>query len=180
MLRIASALVSTAVVATGIVAVTAGTASAACPPPSPGKSYRITNKSTVSKSTNLHSDWVYDNLGGNLTYNHSKTATTSASGTWGVEAEAGVIFAKASKSFSVTVGKSWSKSSSWSYSIPARNKAGKTKVRMTMFHESKKFLATKYTYSFDARCRYHEKKVWAKWFTAPVKKDSNVWGLEWK
>ncbi|MFD9466895.1 hypothetical protein [Streptomyces sp. NPDC060027] len=78
MLRVASALVSTAVVATGIVAGTAGTASAACAP-SPGKCYHITNKSTVSKPTKLHSE--YDNLGGNLTYNHSKTATVSASGT---------------------------------------------------------------------------------------------------
>ncbi|MFB7331926.1 hypothetical protein ACFC00_09765 [Streptomyces adustus] len=135
----------------------------------------------MNKPTNLHSDWMFDNLRGKLTYNKTKTAETNASGTAGVEAEAGVIFAKASTSFSVTLGKSWSKSSSWSYELPASNKAGKTQVRMTMFHQSKKFLATKYTYDYDSQCQYHEHKVWAKWFTAPVKKnDVNVWGLEWK
>ncbi|MFJ6724575.1 hypothetical protein ACIQPQ_06605 [Streptomyces sp. NPDC091281] len=179
MLRSASSVVSIAVLASGIVAGTAASASAACAP-SPGKGYRISNKSTVSQPTNLHSEWMYDNLGGNLTYNKTSTATVSASGTVGVEAEAGAIFAKASTSFSVTVGKAWTKSSSWTYSIPAKNKAGKTKVRMTMFHESKKFKATKYTYRYDSRCRYQEKTVWSKWFTAPVKKDANVWGLEWK
>ncbi|MEU1517023.1 hypothetical protein ABZ490_33580 [Streptomyces sp. NPDC005811] len=179
MLRISSALVTTAVVAGGIVTGVAAPASAACAP-SPGTGYHITNKSTVSRPTNLHSEWMYDNLGGTLTYNHTRTATVSASGTAGVEAEAGVIFAKASTSFSVTVGKSWSKSNSWSYSIPAKNKAGKTKVRMTMFHESKKFKATKYSYYYDGHCKYHETTKWSKWFVAPVKADANVWGLEWK
>ena len=178
-LRIASTVVSTAVVAGGLVAGVAAPASASCAPDR-GTDYRISNKSTVSTPTNLHSDWMYDDLGGNLTYNHTATATVSASGTAGVQAEAGAIFAKASVSFSVTVGGSWSKSNSWSYSIPAKNKAGKTKVRMTMFHESKKFKATKFTYYTDGHCKYHETMKWAKWFTAPVKADANVWGLEWK
>ncbi|MFI2430751.1 hypothetical protein [Streptomyces sp. NPDC018693] len=175
---VSSALVS-ALLAGGVVTLAAAPASAACAP-SPGKGYRITNKSTVSKPTNLHSEWMYDNLGGTLTYNEAKTAEVNASGTAGIEAEAGAIFAKASTSFSVTVGGSWSKTSNWTYSIPAKNKAGKTKVRMTMFHESKKFKATKYTYYYDGNCKYHEKIVWSKWITAPVKKNSNVWGLEWK
>jgi hypothetical protein len=177
--KIASTLITTAVVAGGIVGGVASPASAACPPDR-GTGYRITDKSTVSKPTNLHSEWMYDNLGGNLTYNHTATATVSASGTAGVTAEAGAIFASASVSFSVTVGKTWSKSNSWTYSIPAKNKAGKTKVRMTMFHESKKFKATKFTYYYDGHCKYHESKKWSKWFTAPVKKDANVWGLEWQ
>ncbi|GAV45460.1 hypothetical protein [Streptomyces acidiscabies] len=179
MRKIASSVIASAILAGGVVAVSAGTASAACPPDA-GTRYTITNKSTVRQSSNLHSDWMYDNLGGTLTYNKTTTAAVNASGTATLGTEAGVIFAKASASFSVTVGKTWTKSSSWSYTIPAKNKAGKTKVRMTMFHESKKFLASKYAYHYDAHCKYIEKKLWSKWITAPVKKDSNVWGLEWK
>lgn len=179
MRKLASSVVTTAIVAGGMVGGVAAPTSAACAP-NPGKGYKITNKSTVQKSTNLHSDWMYDHLGGNLTYNATSTAEVNASGTAGVEAEAGAIFAKASASFSVTVGGSWSRSSSWEYSIPAKNKAGKTKVRMTMFHESKKFKVRKYTYRYNANCKYVEKTVWTKWMVAPVKSNSNVWGLEWK
>ncbi|MGW2704448.1 hypothetical protein [Streptomyces sp. NPDC001340] len=179
MRKLVSSAIASALLAGGVVSVAAAPASAACAP-SPGTGYHITNKSTVSKPTNLHSDWMYDNLHGNLTYDSTTTATVSASGTAGVEAEAGAIFAKASTSFSVTVGKSWSKSRSWTYSIPAKDKPGKTKVRMTMFHESKKFKATKYSYYYDGHCKYHENVKWSKWIVAPVKKDSNVWGLEWK
>lgn len=172
--RILSTGLASAMLVGGLVA-TASPASASCPEVGE-KYYKITNKSTVRKSTNLHSEWMYDNLGGTLKYNQSTTAEVNASGTAGVEAEAGAIFAKASASFSVTVGGSWSKSSSWEYEIPAKNKAGKTKVRMTMFHEAKKFKVTKTV--IKAPCRVV--KVWSKWITAPVKKDSNVWGLEWK
>ncbi|NEC87531.1 hypothetical protein [Streptomyces sp. SID12501] len=179
MRKLASSVITTAIVAGGIVGGIAAPASAACAP-DPGKGYKITNKSTVQKATNLHSNWVYDNIKSEIKYGENETAEVNASGTAGVEAEASAIFAKASTSFSVTVGGSWSKSSNWEYTLTPTNKAGKTKVRMTMFHESKKFKVRKYTYKYDANCKYKETTVWTKWMTAPVKKNSNVWGLEWK
>ena len=106
--------------------------------------YSISDKSTVYKATNLASDWFLDKDKPTLGYSSNKTGTVSASGTAGVTAEVGAIFAKASTSFSVTVGKTWSKSQTWSYSATAVNKAGKTKVRLIMTHEAKKFKARKY------------------------------------
>jgi hypothetical protein len=177
--KIVSSVIASAVVAGGMVGIAAAPASAGCAP-SPGTGYTVYDKHTVYPGTNLFSTWVFDNADPTVSYNHTSTGTLSASGTAGVEAEEGVIFAKASESFSVTVGYSWSHSDSWNYSLHAKNKAGKTKVRMRLFHEAKKFKIRKYTYYYDGHCKFHSTTKWRKQFTAPVKKNSNVWGLEYK
>ncbi|RPF36020.1 hypothetical protein [Streptomyces sp. TLI_185] len=179
MRKIVSSVIASAVVAGGMVGVAAAPASASCAP-SPGTGYEIYDKHTVYPGTNLASTWVFDNTDPTVSYNQSKTGTWTASGTAGVEAEAGVIFAKASTSFSVTVGKSWSHSDSWNYSLHAKDKAGKTQVRMRLFHEAKKFKVRKYTYYYDGHCKFHSTTKWRKQFTAPVKRNNNVWGLEYK
>ncbi|MDC0773013.1 hypothetical protein [Streptomyces sp. HD] len=178
MRKLVSSTIISTLLAGGVVAGAAAPASAGCAP-SPGTGYRITNKSTVSEPTSLHSQWVYDNSGGTVGYNDTSTASISVSGTAGLGTEAGVLLAKASTSFSVTVGGSWTWTDSWTYTLPVKNKAGKTKVRLTLFHESKKFKGTKYSYYYDGHCNYHEKTLWSRWVTAPVKKNNSVWGLEW-
>ncbi|WP_030929394.1 hypothetical protein [Streptomyces sp. NRRL S-646] len=142
------------------------------------KGYTISDKSTVYPGTNLFSDWVPD-TNSSVSYEHSATGTLTASGTAGVEAEAGAIFAKASTSFSVTVGKSWSHSQSWTYTLHPTDKAGKKWVRMRLFHEAKKFKAQKWiVVNQGGACK--TQTVWTKWFTAPVTKNSNYWNLEYK
>ncbi|MFJ9355861.1 hypothetical protein [Streptomyces mirabilis] len=179
--RLVGTGLASAMLVSGLVATAAPASAAPMGCPDAGdKGYAISDKSTLYKATNLHSEWFKDVDKPTIGYTSSKTGTLTAEGTAGVEAETGAIFAKASVSFSVTVGKSWSKSSSWNYSATAVNKAGKTKVRLTMFHEAKKFKAKKWIIvnASNGTCKTQWK--WTKWFTAPVKKDSQVWGLEYK
>lgn len=178
--RILSTGLASAMLVGGLVA-TASPASAAplaCPDAGM-KGYKISDKSTVYKATNLKSDWFLDRDKPTLGYESNRTGTVSASGTAGVEAEAGAIFAKASASFSVTVGKEWSKSQTWQYSATAENKPGKTKVRLIMTHESKKFKARKWVIVNGPGGACKTSWQWSKWFTAPVKKNNNVWKLEY-
>ncbi|BBC33206.1 hypothetical protein SGFS_045000 [Streptomyces graminofaciens] len=179
MRKIAGSAIASVIVAGGLVGLSGTPAFAGCAPDR-GTGYTIFAKSTVYKATNLKSDWVFDKTKPTISYNENKTSTVSASGTAGVEAEAGVIFAKASTSFSVTVGGEWSKGSSWNYELPAENKPGKTKVRMVMYHEAKKFKTRKYTWTLGGNCKTTKKTKWTKTFVAPVKRNNNVWGLEYK
>ncbi|GHE32759.1 hypothetical protein [Streptomyces capitiformicae] len=144
------------------------------------KGYKISNVSTLYKGTNIYSDWVDDTIKHSISYTKTKTGTVHASGTVGVEAEVGAIFAKAKTSASITVGKQWSKTQSWNYTFWPKNKAGKTKVRAILTHESKKFKVRKWVIvaSSGGACKTSWK--WTKWITAPVKKDSNVWRLQYK
>jgi hypothetical protein len=179
--RILSTGLASAMLVGGLVATASPATAAAQACPDEGmKGYKISNKSTVYKATNLKSDWFLDRDKPTIGYSSNKTGTVSASGTAGVTAEAGAIFAKASTSFSVTVGKSWSKSQTWSYSATAVNKSGKSKVRLIMTHEAKKFKARKWVIinGPNGACKTDWK--WTKWFTAPVKKNNNVWKLEYK
>jgi hypothetical protein len=177
--KFASSVIAATVVAGGLVSVAAVPASAACAP-SPGTGYDIYDKHTVYPGTNLASTWVFDNSDPTVSYNQSSTGSLTASGTAGVTAETSAIFAKASVSFSVTVGKTWSHTDSWNYALHAKDKPGKVKVRMRLFHEAKKFKVRKYTYYYDGHCTFHSTTKWRKQFTAPVKRNNNVWGLEYK
>src|SRR5205085_2653779 len=100
------------------------------------------------------------------------TGTVSGSVTGTASAEAGVIFAKASVSIGVTVGASWSKSDTWSYSKPVPS--GKT-ARLVMWHESRKMTVTKK--QIVAPCNV--KTVWTRSAQAPVKANLNVWDLQY-
>jgi hypothetical protein len=168
--RLASLLVSAALAAGGFLVLPASTASAACA--DAGEVYyKISNVSKSRQSTNLRSDYLRGP--GTISYSKNKTATVSATGTVTVGAEAGVIFAKASASASVSLGGSWSHGGTWSYtkSVPK----GKT-ARLVMFHESRKFTVKKYQY--DGRC--NSIKKWERHVNAPVKKSVNVWDLQYK
>ncbi|MCD9902221.1 hypothetical protein ACFWVT_20170 [Streptomyces cyaneofuscatus] len=175
MRRVISIALSTAVLSGGFVAL-ASPASAACD--DTGTKFSIINKKTVWKNTNLHSDW--GKPGVTLRYDKTKSATLSASGTAEVGADAGVIFAKASASFGVTVGKSWTKGDTWSYSATVKKKKGKTRGRLMMQHEAKQFTAHKYKVSTGAGGTCKTKTVYKKKITAPVKKDrQNLWGIQY-
>jgi hypothetical protein len=167
------------IVAGGLVGVSGSPAIAGCPPDH-GTSYQIYNKSTVYKGTNLASTWTYIKDTQSIAYSSTKTGTLTASGTATVGADAGVIFAKASTSFSVTVGKSWAKSDSWTYTLKPQKKKGKTKVRMRLYHEAKKFTVRKYTWQDTPKCTTKETTKYRKTITAPVKRNNNIWKLEYK
>ncbi|HEX2689010.1 MAG TPA: hypothetical protein VHN14_20450 [Kofleriaceae bacterium] len=120
-------------------------AHAACDTP-----HTIYQFSSVRKSalmTNVRSAWA--DGGFTINYQENKTATVNASVTGTVSAEAGIVFAKASASIGVTVGGSWSKSSTWSYSAQVpKGMEG----RIVMYRESRAFLVTKKR--FQPPCRY--------------------------
>ncbi|THA60787.1 hypothetical protein E6P78_26330 [Streptomyces sp. A0958] len=179
MKRAISTVVTTALLGAGTVAVTAAPVSAA-PKVTCDQTpiYSIGDKKTVWRPTNVHSDWMKPGIG--TTYTTTKTGTWTATGTATVGAEAGVIFAKASTSFSVSVGYSWSKSGSWSYTATVPKKKGKTRGRLMMYHSAKGFSVTKYRlHSTSTGCK--KTKLWKKSNNvAPVKKNENLWGIQYK
>ncbi|MFC1414337.1 hypothetical protein ACEZCY_34810 [Streptacidiphilus sp. N1-12] len=175
-----STAIATTLATGGLVAVAAPSQAAVHPQicSDAGIHYDIINKSSVLVPTNLYSAWVPINGSILPTYNQTKTATVSASGTATVSAEAGIIFAKASTSFAVTVGKSWSKSGSWTYAVHSiPKKSGKKWARLMMFHSAKKFTAEKY--SLNGTCS-KTTIIWKKVITAPVAKNDNYWSLQYK
>jgi len=172
-----SAILSTAVLSTGVIAATASPAAAGARCPD-GRVYSIGDKKTVWRATNVHSDWARPGV--NISYSKNKTGTWSATGTATVGTEAGVIFAKASTEFSVSVGKSWSKSDTWTYSATVGKKKGKTKGRLMMYHEAKGFSVTRYHWEpkFGGSCK--KVKDWKKSNNfAPVKRNNNLWGIQY-
>ncbi|GHE32717.1 hypothetical protein [Streptomyces capitiformicae] len=182
MKRLVGTTLATVVVAGGLVGATSAPAFAGCAPER-GTKYTIYNKSTVYKGTNLASTWMDFRSAESVTvsYEDNNTASWNASGTAGIEAEAGVIFAKASTSFSVTIGKEWSKSKSWNYSMTAKKPKGKKQVRMRYFHEAKKFSVHKQTWVINGNCKTLYTTKWRKTIVGPAKRSSNdVWRLEYK
>ncbi|WP_245687287.1 hypothetical protein [Streptacidiphilus griseoplanus] len=141
----------------------------------PGTYYSISNKHTVWEPTNLYSDWGAPGV--TLTYNKTASGTWSATGTATVGADAGVIFAKASTSFSVAIGKQWTRSSSWTYSATVKKVAGKTRGRLRMYHEARGFTVKKV--QRDRLCRT-TKVYYTVNIVAPIKANSNLWKIEYK
>jgi hypothetical protein len=152
-------------------------AQAYCPADGPTVYYKFKDKVTLFHPTNIHSDWVYWPAGGTINYTKTKTAMTSASVTATVSAEAGVIFAKASTSLGVTVGRSWSQSDSWSYTANVP-KGREYRWRLRMYHFSVNFKVMKRHWS-RASCSYVNS--WRSWQTvkhAPTKANRNIWKLQ--
>lgn len=176
MRRALSAALTTVVLSGGIIVSTAAPAAAACD--QTGTYYSILNKKTVWKPTNVHSDWARPGV--TISYSKNKTGTWTATGTATVGADAGVIFAKASASFSVSVGKSWSQSDTWTYSATVKKKPGKTRGRLMMYHEAKGFTAHKYRVFTGRGGVCKTETIYKANITAPVKKNSNLWGIQYK
>ncbi len=132
--------------------------------------YKITNVSKSSKMTNLQSDYLRGP--GTINYTATKTGSVTATASASVTAEAGVVFAKASATAGVSLGKTWSKAGSWSYTKPVP--AGKT-ARLVMMHETRRFTVTKL--QADASCRYST--VYSSSVNAPVIQNLNVWTLDY-
>ncbi len=135
----------------------------------PSVLYEFPNSRKSQILSNLRSDWAEG--GTTINYTKNTTATADASVTASVSAEAGVVFAKASTSLGVTVGTSWSKSDSWSYSktVP-EGKEG----RLVMYRESREFTVVKKVRQYP--CNY--KAVYSDQANAPLKSGSNVWRLQ--
>lgn len=160
------------ILATSSIALTASPAHAyvaGCDGPGHPK-YKISNVSYVRKATNLKSDYLAGP--GTITYTKTTTAEVNASMSGEVTAEESVVLASASQTIGVSLGASWSKSGSWSYSKPVP--AGKV-ARLVMFHESRKFLVTKYYLDHD--CNVHT--IYADYVTAPRTASINVWDLQY-
>jgi hypothetical protein len=165
-------------VTVGVVAAPA--AHASCPPPDGTSNttiYKFANKSTTFYPTNIRSDWVYWPHGGTINFTTTSTSEVNASVTATVSAEAGVIFAKASTSLGVTVGGSWSKSATWSYTANVPSGSG-YRYRLHMYHFSVNFDVMKKVWSYGS-CDYV--RAWSRWQHvghAPAKSNSNVWKLD--
>lgn len=127
--------------------------------------------------TNVHSDWVTFRSGGSINFDETKTMTVSASVTATVSAEAGVIFAKASTSLGVTVGKTWSNSKKWSYTanVPADTHH---RYRLHAYHYAVSFTVAKKQFDI-ATCDYKTMRHYPQRVThAPIKANRNVWRLD--
>ncbi|EFF88646.1 hypothetical protein GTY75_12960 [Streptomyces sp. SID8381] len=177
MKRVMSVALSTALLSAGAVAVSAtpAAAGAAC---DSSPIYSIGDKKTVWRATNVHSDWAKPGV--TISYAKNKTGSWTATGTATVGTEAGAIFAKASASFSVSVGKTWSKSDTWTYAATVQKKKGKSRGRLMMYHEAKGFSVTKYRMEpkFGGGCK--KVKLWKKSGNiAPVKRNNNLWGIQY-
>lgn len=131
--------------------------------------YEFPNRKVSKILTNLRSDWAEG--GTTINYTKNTTAQVNASTTATVGAEGGVIFAQASASLGVTVGASWSKSDSWSYTKTVPN--GK-EGRLVMYRESREFTVVKK--SLRTPCNYVT--VYSAPTNAPTKTGSNIWRMQ--
>lgn len=155
---------------------TASSASATCAPPSGvDVIYSFRNVAKAYAGTNIMSDWVHPQYGpATITYSKSTTAELNASVTATVGAEGSVIFAKASASIGVTVGGSWSKDQTWSYSL-TYPKDPYHLYRLHLYHYSVNFQVMKKYFS-PGSCNYVN--AWGSWQQvthAPVTGNTNSW-----
>jgi hypothetical protein len=130
-------LAAAAVTAGTLVAVTPGSpAQAICD--NPNIIYSFTGKQYTKLPTNVYTPWLQGPH--SISLSQTTTATATAQVTATVSAEAGVVFAKASTSLGVTVGGSWSKSTTWTAtaSVP-KGKQG----RLRLYHDALGFTVTK-------------------------------------
>jgi hypothetical protein len=154
-------------------------ANAMCAPPDGSTTYyKFRNKSFTYYPTNLKSTWVLFPHGGTITYSETFTKHVEASVTATVEAEAGVIFAKASTSLGVTVGGGFSWDRSWAYSanVPADRSH---KYRLHNYHFTANFEVMKKRWLSGSICDY--KNAWSNWQSvqhAPVKAERSVWRVD--
>ncbi|MFF8956812.1 hypothetical protein [Streptomyces sp. NPDC014894] len=174
-----SATIATAVLAGGLTAIS--TPAQAAPVPGcvdAGQTFRtISAKSTKWVPTNVHSDWARPGV--TITYSKNKTGSWTLTGSVGAQAELKAVLAKASASFNVSLAKTWTKSDTWTYAATVKKKRGTTKGRLMMFHEAKRFTAKKtLVYNKNGRCA--TKTVYKKTITAPVKRNNNVWGIQYR
>jgi hypothetical protein len=148
---------------------TAGTPAAAACAEVGQISYAVSSPAKTWLPTNLRSDYLKGP--GTITYSKTTTSTVSASITGTTSVEAGVIFAKASASIGVTVGGSYSKSGSWSYSATVPK--GETK-RLQQHKEGRQFTVKKKR--IVAPCNVQA--VWTKTVKAPVTSNATyLWKL---
>jgi hypothetical protein len=169
--KLRQALVVTALTASTIVvpsALGAGFQAFASCPEVGQVSYSISNGAQSWLPTNLVSDYLKGP--GTISYSKSATSTVSASVAGTTSAEAGIIFAKASVSLTVTVGGSYSKADTWSYSKPVPS--GQTK-RLRQYKEGRSFTVKKT--EIVAPCGV--KTLWTRNFNAPVKSPTYKWDL---
>ena len=157
----------------------ASPASARCAPPGDDVIYKFTNKSFTYYPTNIHSDWAIFRNGGSITYSKTKTMEVNGSMTATVEAEAGVIFAKASASLGVTIGgsKSWTQQWSYTANVP---KDTEHKYRLHAYHYTANFSVMKKVFNgAPSVCDYQNAwKSWQRVTHAPAKASRNVWRLD--
>jgi hypothetical protein len=163
------ALVGAVAVSTGLATVASPAAPAFAICDGPSTNWTFNNKVKTKLPTNVKTPWATGPF--TLTLSQTTTATATASVSATVSAEAGVIFAKASTSFGVTVGGSWSRADSWSAtkSVP-KGKDG----RIRLYHEALGFVAIKS--KLVSPCKYIE--VERGNITAPVKTGDDYVTLE--
>ena len=153
-MQLTARVVVGALVSTGLVT-TAATAPAAayCPPDGPSAIWKITNVSKSFKPTGVNSNWVHPRYAPfHITYDKSATSAWTGTVTGTISAEAGVVFAKASTSISVSVAKQWSKTQTWSYAADVP-KDPDHEYRLRQWQETRRFSASKWGWS-TSTCGY--------------------------
>jgi hypothetical protein len=136
----------------------------------PRKIYTISNGRKTQRVV-LASDWM--EAGIRAGYHQSAMAQWNASVNASVSAEGSVIFAKASATLGVTVGRTWGTTKVWNYDGPAvpRGKKG----RLVLYHEGRGFVVTKE--SLRAPCRYVTD--WSYAVDAPTSAGYNIWRMQY-
>lgn len=132
--------------------------------------YEFKNVTTTDRATNIAGDWM--EAGMTASYSKSATATLSASMTATVSAEAGIVFAKASASLGVTVGGSYARTQTWTYT--SRPVPSGKEGRLVMYHEGRRFTVVKKV--LRSPCTYVQ--VYAQTVDAPIKSGGNFWKLQ--
>ena len=161
-----------AVCATGLVTATASPAAAVCKPPDGAENiWYFTNIKKSSLGTTIASNYLKGP--GTISYSTTKAASVNATMSASVSAEAGVVFAKASTTMGVSVGKTWSKDQTWTYSKAVPK--GKT-ARLRLYQQSRSFSVEK-KYWDERSCKY--KRVYKGNANAPRKTSVLVWRLQY-
>ncbi|MFL6115058.1 MAG: hypothetical protein ACJ786_27490 [Catenulispora sp.] len=161
----ATSLMGAAALATAMFTTLAPASAAHAVCDQPSTLYSFKDKAYTTLPTDVMTPWM--SYPGDITLSQTTTATAMASVTATVSAEAGIVFAKASASLGVTVGGSWSKSSTWSahQAVPKGKQA-----RLRLYHEALGFEVTKKVTS--GQCGW--KTVYTSKVIAPVETGSDV------
>ncbi|MGW1495763.1 hypothetical protein [Streptomyces sp. NPDC002402] len=142
---------------------------AACAPEKP--IFNITNIQTTYRPTNIKSDFIKGP--GTISYSKADSATSTWTGSAGIGGDIGVIVAKLNLQASGSYAKSWTKTTTWTYTLDIAK--GKTQ-RIRMYHASKSLYVTKKVFN-NGRCKwetvYKDKKV-----IVPSKQNVNLWKRE--
>nr|WP_134000647.1 hypothetical protein [Streptomyces sp. 846.5] len=156
--------------AAGAVVALSTTPAFAHPVCSGGYYYTTSGSGTEWVPTNIHSDWMDPGI--KTTYTTTSTGSWTFTASLSFGADAGVIFAKIKSDVGFSLAKTWTESTSWSYSGGPTGRVG----RLMLFHQAAYSNVTKMVQYTNCATT----KVYTTHVVAPNSSNVNKWGIQYQ